>query len=161
VIDMLDALIAEMEQRTKILSKLKVSNLHEAHQKNLSELPHIVLIVEEMADLLLQSKELETPLVRLAQKARATGIHLILATQRPDAKTFSGLLRSNIPGRIALRVQKAIESRIILDETGAEKLLGKGDMLVKTPPYNQPIRVHGAYVSRDDIQAAIHHFTGN
>ena len=92
--------------------------------------------------------------MRLAQKARATGIHLILATQRPDAHTFSGLLRSNIPSRIALTVQKSAESRIILDEIGAEKLLGKGDMLVK--PIGRPItRVHGVMLGADDIAQGI------
>jgi len=156
--ELLDTLVAEMERRSQILHDLGVRDLREAHKKQQTNLPRIVLVVEEMADLLMQSKELETPLVRLAQKARATGIHLVLATQRPDANTFSGLLRSNISGRIALRVQKASESRIILDEMGAEKLLGKGDMLVKTPPNNLPIRAHGAYVSRDDIQTAIRHF---
>jgi S-DNA-T family DNA segregation ATPase FtsK/SpoIIIE len=109
------------------------------------------VVVEELADLLMQSGAIEEPLVRLAQKARATGIHLVLATQRPDAQTFSGLLRSNVPSRIALTVQKSAESRIILDEVGAEKLLGRGDMLIKL--IGAPARrVHGVLITTDDIQ---------
>jgi len=156
--DLLNDLIAEMERRNKLLRELGVSSLKEALKTHKNHLPRIVLVIEELADLFMQSKELENLLVQLAQKSRSAGIHIVLATQRPDAATFSGLLRSNIPGRIALRVQKTTESKIILDENGAEKLLGKGDMLVKTPPYPQPMRVHGAYVTQDDIQAAIRHF---
>ena len=107
-----------------------------------------------MADLFSQSREIEEPLVRLAQQGRSAGIHLILTTQRPDAATFTGLLRSNIPGRIALRVQKGSESKIILDETGAEKLLGFGDMIVKVDS-SEAIRTHGAYISEDDISHCI------
>ncbi|MBV5276312.1 DUF1832 domain-containing protein, partial [bacterium] len=117
-------------------------------------LPRIVVVVEELADLIMQSGAIEEPLVRLAQKARATGIHLVLATQRPDAQTFSGLLRSNIPSRIALTVQKGAESRIILDEVGAEKLLGRGDMLVKLTGQAAQ-RVHGVLIGPDDIAQAI------
>lgn len=116
--------------------------------------PRIVVVVEEMADLILQSGAIEEPLVRLAQKARATGIHLVLATQRPDAQTFSGLLRSNVPSRIALSVQKSAESRIILDEIGAEKLLGRGDMLVKLIGLPSQ-RIHGVLIGPDDIAHAI------
>ena len=94
-------------------------------------LPRLVLVVEELADLIMQDKEALTPITRLAHKARAVGIHLVLATQRPDADTFPGLLRTNVPSRIALSVRSGTESKIILDETGAERLLGKGDMLIK------------------------------
>ena len=97
----------------------------------------------------------EKRLVLLAQKARAAGIHLMLATQRPDAKTFSGLVRSNIPARIALTVQKSTESNIILDESGAEDLLGSGDMLVKARPGGQPDRVHGVRIERSDIEMVL------
>lgn len=151
---MLKALIAEMEKRNQLLDKVGASNLSEALENGKLNLPRIVVIIEELADLFSQSRELEAPLVRLAQKARSVGIHLVLATQRPDATTFSGLLRANIPGRIALRVQKGSESRIILDETGAEKLLGSGDMLVKVGT-NRPVRIHGAYISQDDIKRSI------
>ncbi|HRI72649.1 MAG TPA: FtsK/SpoIIIE domain-containing protein, partial [Polyangium sp.] len=103
------------------------------------------------ADLSLQGGEdVEKSLVRIAQKGRAAGIHLILSTQRPDAKTFSGLLRSNIPSRIALTVQKATESKIILDDLGAEKLLKPGDMLVRLNG-GEPTRVHGIFLSPEDV----------
>jgi S-DNA-T family DNA segregation ATPase FtsK/SpoIIIE len=154
--DMLDQLVEEMEHRNQLLRESGVNNLTEALAQGKLQLPRIVVVVEELADLMMQSKELEIPLVRLAQKARSTGIHLILATQRPDSATFSGLLRTNIPSRIALRVQKSTESKIILDETGAEKLLGSGDMLVKIPHIStNAIRVHGAYITQDDIKMCL------
>jgi len=103
----------------------------------------------------MQDKDIEGYIIRLAQKARAAGIHLVIATQRPDAKTFSGLIRSNIPARIALTVQKSTESNIILDESGAELLLGAGDMLVKAKPGGQTDRVHGVRVTRTDIEAVL------
>lgn len=154
--DILNALIEEMETRNQRFVQLGVRNYEEASIK--TQLPRIVAVVEELADLLLQSRDLETPLVRLAQKARSAGIHLILATQRPDAATFSGLLRSNIPVRIALRVQKHTESSIILDQKGAEALLGKGDMLVKLTDRPDPIRLHGAKLTDDNIARAIAHY---
>jgi S-DNA-T family DNA segregation ATPase FtsK/SpoIIIE len=156
VMELLEQLVDEMERRNQLLREAGVSNLTEALQQRKLQLPRIVVVIEELADLMMQSRELETPLVRLAQKARSTGIHLILATQRPDSVTFSGLLRTNIPSRIALRVQKNTESRIILDEMGAEQLLGSGDMLVKIPQVStNAIRVHGAYISQDDIKLCL------
>ncbi len=154
--DILNALVEEMEARNQHFIELGVRNYDEAISK--IQMPRIVAVVEELADLLMQSRDLETPLVRLAQKARSAGIHLILATQRPDAATFSGLLRSNIPVRIALRVQKHTESNIILDQKGAESLLGKGDMLVKLIDKPEPIRLHGAKLGDDDIARAITHY---
>lgn len=154
--DLLNALVEEMESRNRLFAELGVRNIDDAQSK--TALGRIVLVVEELADLLMQSKELEMPLVRLAQKARSAGIHLVLATQRPDAATFSGLLRSNIPMRIALRVQKHTESSIILDQKGAEALLGKGDMLVKTIDHPDPVRVHGAHVGDRDMMRAIKMF---
>lgn len=150
-------LVEEMERRNNLMSSKQVRNL--AELDDVDRPPLIFVFVEELADLVMQMGNSETHLIRLAQKARASGIHLILATQRPDAKTFSGLLRSNIPARIALRVQKQKESEIILDQGGAEKLLGKGDMLVKLPENNEPIRVHGGYIKQSDInyvQANLH-----
>lgn len=156
VMELLEQLVDEMERRNQLLREAGVSNLTEALQQRKLQLPRIVVVIEELADLMMQSRELETPLVRLAQKARSTGIHLVLATQRPDSVTFSGLLRTNIPSRIALRVQKNTESRIILDEMGAEQLLGSGDMLVKIPQVStNAIRVHGAYISQDDIKLCL------
>lgn len=151
--DILKVLVEEMEQRNQYFVEIGVRNYDEASTKG--TLPRIVVVVEELADLLLQSRDLETPLVRLAQKARSAGIHLVLATQRPDAATFSGLLRSNVSVRIALRVQKHTESTIILDQKGAEALLGKGDMLVKLTDRPDPIRLHGTKLTDDDIAYAI------
>ena len=140
-VKLLGQIIDEMDQRQRVLSDLEVTNIAEAHKKG-SDLDYIIVFVEELADLLMQSKDASGLLVRLAQKSRAMGIHLVLATQRPDAETFPGLLRSNVPGRIALTVRSGSDSRIILDEGGAEKLLGQGDMLVKLPG-QESIRVHG------------------
>jgi DNA segregation ATPase FtsK/SpoIIIE, S-DNA-T family len=147
-------LVAEMEARYRHFMSSGVTNIVEAHRRGLS-LPYIVVFIEELADLVLQDKDIEEHIVRLAQKARAAGIHLVLATQRPDAKTFSGLIRSNIPARIALTVQRGTESTIILDETGAEDLLGKGDMLVKARPGGEADRVHGVMALRSDQEAVL------
>lgn len=147
-------LVAEMEARYQTFMTAGVTNITEARKRGMA-LPFIVVFIEELADLILQDKTIEGHIIRLAQKARAAGIHLVLATQRPDSKTFSGLVRSNIPARIALTVQKSTESTIILDETGAEDLLGAGDMLVKAKPGGQPERVHGVSSSRADREAVL------
>lgn len=147
-------LVAEMETRYQTFNSVGVTNITEARQRGMA-LPQIVVFIEELADLVLQDKAIEEHIVRLAQKARAAGIHLVLATQRPDSETFSGLVRSNIPARIALTVQKSTESKIILDDTGAELLLGTGDMLVKARPGGDPDRVHGVMVSKADIEAVL------
>lgn len=146
-------LVEEMESRYQTFSSIGVANIVEARRKGVN-LPYIAVFIEEMADLLMQDKDIESFIVRLAQKARASGIHLVLATQRPDANTFSGLIRSNIPARIALTVQKQTESKIILDDTGAENLLGAGDMLVKVTG-GLIERVHGVYISREDLDLAL------
>lgn len=154
-IDIIDSLVEEIENRNSELKNAGVVSLAEGYRKNRLSLPWIVVFVEEMADLFLQSRAVEQGLIQLAQKARSVGIHLVLSTQRPDAETFNGLLRSNIPGRIALAVQKSSESKIVLDETGAEKLLGKGDMLIKAHTGSSPDRVHGVLINRDDIAACV------
>lgn len=149
-VGLLDDLIEEMDERQKALARLGVANLAEAQKKG-SKLPRIVVVIDELADLLMQHPDSETTIVRLVQKARATGIHMVLATQRPDAHTFTGLLRSNVPSRIALTVRTSQESRIILDEMGAEKLLMKGDMLVHIAG-KKTVRVHGARIEQGDIR---------
>ncbi len=151
--EMLEGLVIEMETRYGMFNRLGVNNIREARRK-CQGLPYIVVCIEEMADLVMQDQNIEPLIARLAQKARAAGIHLVLATQRPDAKIFTGLIRSNIPGRIALTVQKGTESTIILDETGAENLLGQGDMLLKLPGEPQR-RVHGVFLTSDQVVAAI------
>jgi S-DNA-T family DNA segregation ATPase FtsK/SpoIIIE len=151
--EMLEELVVEMDTRYGAFNRLGVNNIAEARRKGLA-LPYIVVFIEEMADLVMQDQNIEPLIARLAQKARAAGIHLVLATQRPDAKTFTGLIRSNIPGRIALTVQKGTESSIILDETGAENLLGQGDMLLKLP--GEPLRrAHGVLLKPEQIMAII------
>ncbi len=149
----LEGLVAEMNRRQKLFAEQGAKDIREA-QAGGSDIKRIVAIVDELGDLLMTDEAIELPLVRLAQKARSVGIHLVLATQRPEAATFTGALRSNIPSRIALTVQKAVESRIILDDSGAEKLLGKGDMLVKLTG-TAVVRAHGARVTPADISNAV------
>lgn len=153
IMDALQKLIKEMTERETALAELSARDVDDPKASKL-KLGRIVVFVEELADLLTQSSAIEEPLIRLAQRARASGIHLVLATQRPDAKTFSGLLRSNVPSRIALTVQKSAESKIILDENGAEKLLGRGDMLIKILGGNVS-RAHGVFIGTDDISHAV------
>lgn len=143
----------EMEERQIVLRQYNARNLAEA-QANGASLERLVVVIDELADFMMGKSGAEEPLIRLAQKARATGIHLVLATQRPEAATFPGLLRANIPSRIALTVQKAADSRIILDESGAEKLLMRGDMLVKLAG-REAMRAHGARIDPADIRSAV------
>ncbi len=115
-------------------------------------MPSIVIIIDEMGDLVAQvGKEVETQIVRLAQKARAAGIHLILATQRPTVDVITGLIKSNLPARIAFQVTNRNDSRVVLDEMGAEKLLGNGDMLFLVPGTSNLVRAQGAYASDKDV----------
>ena len=150
---MLRSLVEEMEQRQNRLREFGARNIGEAQTAG-ADMRRIVVVIDELADFLMQKSGADEPLIRLAQKARASGIHLILATQRPEAATFPGLLRANIPSRIALTVQKATDSRIILDEGGAENLLMRGDMLIKLAG-RDPTRAHGARVDLADIKAAV------
>jgi S-DNA-T family DNA segregation ATPase FtsK/SpoIIIE len=152
-VETLEELIAEMDRRQELFRELEVRDFVEARARR-PELERIVCVVDELNDLIMQVKGVELPLIRLAQKARFSGIHLVLATQRPEAATLPGSLRSNVPSRIALTVQKASESRIILDETGAEALLGKGDMLIRMSG-GQTSRAHGCRVDHHDIQAGV------
>jgi DNA segregation ATPase FtsK/SpoIIIE, S-DNA-T family len=147
--EMLTELAVEMDARYGIFNRIGVNNIVEARRKG-QAIPYIVVFIEEMADLVMQDQNIEPLIARLAQKARAAGIHLVLATQRPDAKTFSGLIRSNIPSRIALTVQRGTESSIILDETGAENLLGSGDMLMRLSG-ESPKRAHGVFVRLESV----------
>ena len=150
----LTQLVDEMERRQQTLVAAQVRDWGEGRSGGKVDGPFIVVCIEELADLLMQDRSIEEPVIRLAQKARAAGIHLVLATQRPDAATFSGLLRSNVPSRMALTVAKGAESRVILDDTGAEKLLGRGDMLLKLVGH-EPRRVHGVWIGQDDVALAV------
>jgi S-DNA-T family DNA segregation ATPase FtsK/SpoIIIE len=147
-----DVLI-EIDRRNQQFESKGLQNIVDANKVGLN-LPYIVVVIEELADLIMQAKTSEENIVRIAQVGRSAGVHLILSTQRPDAKTFSGLLRSNT-ARIALSVQKATDSKIILDDMGAEKLLGNGDMLVKPQAGSIAIRLHGAFVKKLDITNCI------
>lgn len=168
--------VKEMERRYKLAHSIKVRNLESYNAKireakaagvplmnplaqnageevELEELPYIVVVVDELADLLMIDKKgVEESLIRLAQKARAAGIHLILATQRPSADVISGLLRTNIPSRAAFQVATGSDSRIILDQTGAENLLGNGDFLFKMPSLQVLERIQGAYVTDEELE---------
>jgi S-DNA-T family DNA segregation ATPase FtsK/SpoIIIE len=171
--------VGEMERRYKLMSKLGVRNLagynhkiDEAKAKGdfiynpfsltpdspepLERLPHIVVVIDELADLMMVvGKKIEELIARLAQKARAAGIHLILATQRPSVDVITGLIKANIPTRIAFQVSSKIDSRTILDQMGAEALLGMGDMLYMPSGTGLPVRVHGAFVSDDEVHRVV------
>jgi DNA segregation ATPase FtsK/SpoIIIE, S-DNA-T family len=171
--------VAEMERRYKLLSKMGVRNLagynakiDEAKAREefiynpfsltpespepLEREPHIVVVIDELADLMMVvGKKIEELIARLAQKARAAGIHLILATQRPSVDVITGLIKANIPTRISFQVSSKIDSRTILDQMGAEALLGMGDMLYMASGTGLPIRVHGAYVSDEEVHRVV------
>ncbi|HXE20512.1 DNA translocase FtsK [Castellaniella sp. UC4442_H9] len=171
--------VAEMEKRYKLMSKLGVRNLagyntkiREAQKREepvpnpfsltpdapepLGTMPMIVVIIDELADLMMVvGKKVEELIARLAQKARAAGIHLILATQRPSVDVITGLIKANIPTRIAFQVSSKVDSRTILDQMGAEALLGQGDMLYQPPGANVPTRVHGAFVHDDEVHRVV------
>jgi S-DNA-T family DNA segregation ATPase FtsK/SpoIIIE len=150
----LDSLLEELRTRQQVLSDTGFNNLIEAKRAGLTTLPWLVVVADELADLIQEAPDLEQTLVRIAQTGRAVGMHLVLATQRPDAKTFSGLLRSNAPSRIALKVAKSTDSQIILGEPGAERLLGKGDMLVQISG-STIVRAQGFNLTLDSIKRAV------
>jgi S-DNA-T family DNA segregation ATPase FtsK/SpoIIIE len=173
--------VGEMEKRYKLMSKMGVRNLAGYNQKiddatareefiynpfsltpddpePLKRLPHIVVVIDELADLMMVvGKKIEELIARLAQKARAAGIHLILATQRPSVDVITGLIKANIPTRIAFQVSSKIDSRTILDQMGAEALLGMGDMLYMPSGTGFPIRVHGAFVSDEEVHRVVNY----
>ena len=149
--------VREMEKRYTMLKQAGVKQISE-YQKlhGKTSMPYIVVIVDEMADLIITKKAtVETPIIRLAQKARAVGIHLILATQKPSVNVITGLIKSNIPGRMSFNVANGMDSRVIMDQSGAEKLIGKGDMLYKSPSQTKPIRIQGAYTDTSEIKAVV------
>ena len=149
--------VREMERRYELLQEARVRDIGSFNEKvqqdgELEKLPYIVIIVDEFADLILTSgKDIEVPITRLAQMARAVGIHLILATQRPSIKVITGVIKANFSARIAFQVSSRVDSRVILDKIGAERLLGSGDMLFLPPGKALTERIHGAYVSDQEI----------
>jgi S-DNA-T family DNA segregation ATPase FtsK/SpoIIIE len=177
--------VAEMERRYKLMSAVGVRNLAGFNKKvkdaadsgqpmldplfkpeegmsqappQLEPMPYVVVIIDEFADMMMiVGKKVEELIARLAQKARAAGIHLILATQRPSVDVITGLIKANIPTRIAFQVSSKIDSRTILDQSGAETLLGHGDMLYLPPGTAMPERVHGAFVSDEEVHRVVEH----
>ena len=135
-----------------MFAECKVRNLQEYNEKSTDPLPWFVVIIDELADLMMvASKSVETSICRIAQKARAAGIHLVLATQRPSADVITGLIKVNIPSRAAFAVSSQVDSRVILDSGGAEHLLGKGDMLFLPVDASDPRRIQGSYISNEEI----------
>lgn len=149
VISALRWLLAEMDRRYKLFAQAGARNIDSYNEMSgFQALPYIVLIIDELADIMLFSPvEVEDSITRLAQMSRATGIHMVLATQRPSVDVITGLIKANIPARIAFAVSSQVDSRVILDSQGAEKLLGKGDMLYLSPSQAKPTRIQGAFIS--------------
>ena len=145
--------VAEMERRYGALSEVGKRNIAEYNKSNKEEaMPYIVIVIDELADLMMMAaRDVESLIVRIAQKARAVGIHLVLATQRPSVDVITGLIKANVPGRIAFTVTSNVDSRTILDGAGAEKLLGMGDMLYITPQISKPKRIQGVFVSDKEV----------
>lgn len=145
--------VNEMEKRYALFAEHKSKDINSYNQKSTEKMPRIVIIIDELADLMMVApKEIEEAICRLAQKARACGIHLIVATQRPSVDVITGLIKANIPSRIAFAVSSQTDSRTILDSGGAEKLLGKGDMLYSPIGMNKPIRIQGAFLTEEEVE---------
>ncbi len=147
----------EMDKRYKMFAEVGVRNIEEYNElSGFTAMEYIVIVIDELADIMLSSPtKVEDLIVRLAQMARATGIHLVLATQRPSVNVITGLIKANIPTRIAFNVASMIDSRVIIDSPGAEKLLGRGDMLYVPPDRPLPTRIQGTYVTNEEIKALI------
>ena len=160
---LLEALVSEMENRYKRLSRIGVRSIDEFNSRLTPEsederLPYIVVFIDELADLMLTvSREIEPAISRLAHMARAVGIHMVLATQRPSVDVITGVIKANFPSRIAFNVQSKTDSRTILDMNGAEKLLGKGDMLYLPTTSPEPVRVHGSFISTEETRTIVEH----
>jgi len=157
-------LVGEMERRFTVLAEAHSRDITSYNQKmekkGEDKLPYIILIIDELADLMsVKGKEIESYVVRLAQMSRATGIHLILATQRPSVEVITGLIKANITSRVALKVGSLIDSRTILDGSGAEKLLGKGDLLLLSKEFSKPKRVQNPFISENEIKKVINWIT--
>ncbi len=158
--------VSEMERRLKVLQVAGARNIGAYNAmvqdgkgpEGAAELPYLVIVIDELADLMMvAAKEVEDSIVRIAQLARAAGIHLVVATQRPEANVVTGIIKANITNRIAFNVASAIDSRVILDQPGAEKLVGLGDMLFSIPSWPKPKRIQGCYVAESEIEAVVAH----
>jgi S-DNA-T family DNA segregation ATPase FtsK/SpoIIIE len=156
-------LLKEMEQRYGVMSKARARSLVELNRLREREgerpLPYILCVIDELADLMMVAPgEVEDAIIRLAQKSRAVGIHLLLATQRPSADIITGMIKANVPARIAFAVSSQTDSRVILDQNGAESLLGQGDMLFRPASEGRPARIQGAFVTEDEIERLTDHW---
>ncbi|MDR3001306.1 MAG: hypothetical protein LBU89_08590 [Fibromonadaceae bacterium] len=160
-------LCMEMDRRYEVLASARVRNIEgfndkfraselgdEVPEEEQKQMPFIVVVIDELADLMMTAgKEIETSIARIAQKARAVGIHLVLATQRPSVNVITGVIKANLPSRISFKVASYIDSKTILDSTGAEKLLGRGDMLFRSNDKPEPVRIHGAFLKDSEVEA--------
>lgn len=164
---------AEMERRYDVLAKVGQRNIADYNQKVAEgrykdtsdvvhrEMPYIVVVIDELADLMMTAgREVEDPIIRLAQLARAVGIHLIVATQRPSVDVVTGLIKANFPARIAFQVASKVDSRTILDMSGAEHLLGNGDMLFTSGGASKPLRVQNSFLSTEEVERVCEHISG-
>ncbi len=162
-VSILNSALVEMERRYTLFANNTVRNIGEYHGKyagnpEYENIPYIVVVIDELADLMITAgKDVEEPITRLAQMARAVGIHLVVATQRPSVDVITGLIKANFPARIAFQVTQKVDSRTIIDMQGAEKLLGRGDMLFVPPDASEPIRLHNAYVSLEELETVMEH----
>jgi len=157
--------IGEMERRYEQLSKVRARSLPEANralrQRGETQLPYLLVVIDELADLMMISPQaVEDAIIRLAQKSRAVGIHLVLATQRPSVDVITGMIKANVPSRIAFAVSSQTDSRVIIDQGGAESLLGQGDMLFKPLGTSRLQRLQGAYVSEEEVALIVEQCRG-
>jgi S-DNA-T family DNA segregation ATPase FtsK/SpoIIIE len=158
--------LREMDGRYRRFAKVRAIHIRDYNERVAPEreeppLPYIVVVVDELADLMmLAPQETEKSLCRIAQMARATGIHLIIATQRPSVDVVTGLIKANFPARIAFNVASSVDSRVILDMPGAEQLLGRGDMLFLPPDAPTPLRLQGTFVSDEELRRLVHYWKG-
>jgi S-DNA-T family DNA segregation ATPase FtsK/SpoIIIE len=161
--NVLQNLIKEMEERYTLLSRHRVRNIIEMNKLRTSDgdrpLPYILCVIDELADLMMVAPgEVEDSIIRLAQKSRAVGIHLVLATQRPSVDIITGMIKTNVPARIAFAVSSGTDSRVILDQNGAESLLGQGDMLFRPASESRPARIQGAFIDESEIERIVAHW---
>jgi len=161
--NVLGNLIKEMEERYGVMSRSKTRNLVELNRVRVREgeapLPYILCVIDELADLMMVAPaDVEDSIIRLAQKSRAVGIHLVLATQRPSADVITGMIKANVPARIAFAVSSQTDSRVILDQNGAESLLGQGDMLFRPSGESRSARIQGAFIAEEEIEKLTDHW---
>ena len=152
--------VGEMTRRYQLLEEAAARNLDAYNAQTSEPLPYLLIVIDEIGDLMLvQGAEIERPVVRLAQMARAVGMHLIVATQRPSVDVFTGLIKANFPARIAFHVPSSVDSRVVLDSAGAETLLGRGDMLYLAPDATGPRRIQGCFIGDEEVRAIVQHWS--